>query len=89
MSRAWLISTSGTHKGKVEEIYKIINSLNVHRRDVFNTMIYLLQATMHERGRGETASVLSHHSCRDWPEPTVDALRYVRDAALRSTKASA
>jgi hypothetical protein len=27
-------------KGKVEELYEIINDLNVHRHDVFNTIIF-------------------------------------------------
>lgn len=29
-----------TQKGEVEELYKIINSLNVHRHDVFRTIIF-------------------------------------------------
>jgi len=44
-------------KGKVEELYKIINDLNVHRHDVFNTIIFsdtiLVYNRLHARGLRE------------------------------------
>ena len=49
-------------KGKVEEVYEIINRLHVHRHDVFNTIIFsdtiLVYNRVHPRGLEEVRYIV-------------------------------